>query len=97
MSLIYYVPTTPNPISTKPQIPSDDLHGYILSTPIGYVLGFISCRYNHSSLPTATLAFCLILQHSKFIPTLGPLYCTCYFLPVMLFPSYVHDWILLAI
>lgn len=64
-------------------------------TPIGYVLDFISCRYNLSSLPTATQPFCLILKHPKFIPPQG--LCTCYFLSVMLIPSYVHDWILLAL
>lgn len=43
-------------------------------TPAGYFLGFISCHCNLSSLPTATLAFCLIIKRSEFIPTSGPLY-----------------------
>lgn len=65
-------------------------------TPVDYFLDFISHRWNLSSLPTASLAFCLIFKHSKLIPTPGPLHLLCP-LSGVLFTSYLHDWPLLAI
>ena len=65
-------------------------------SPGGYFLDFISCDCELSSPHTATMVFCLILKHPKIIPTPGPLHLI-FPLSGILFPNYLHDWLLLAI
>ena len=65
-------------------------------TPSGYFLDFISCDCELSSPHTATMVFCLILKHPKIIPTPGPWHLI-FPLSGILFPNYLHDWLLLAI